>query len=191
MVLARGCSIPLRWGGSISDLPDGFDGAIARGFDPGEANVLCALVIAIPRDLRGQGISKAAVQAMRGLAHAGGFGALIAPVRPNWKDRYPLVPIERYALWRRDDGSLFDPWMRVHEQLGATVVKPEPRSLKVIGTVREWEAWTEMAFPQTGTYWFPGGLATVTIDRARDEGSYWEPNVWMCHMLADIGLEDG
>ena len=38
-----------------------------------------------------------------------------------------------------------------------------------------------MAFPASGDYWFPGGLATVAIDRAADSGSYWEPNVWMHH----------
>jgi hypothetical protein len=31
--------------------------------------------------------------------------------------------------------------------------------------------------------WFPGGLATVHIDREHDRGSYWEPNVWMRHKL--------
>ena len=38
-----------------------------------------------------------------------------------------------------------------------------------------------MAFPQSGDYWFPRGLATLAIDRAADSGSYWEPNVWMHH----------
>ena len=38
-------------------------------------------------------------------------------MRPSWKERYPLVSIERYAGWRRADGLLFDPWMRVHERL--------------------------------------------------------------------------
>jgi hypothetical protein len=38
-----------------------------------------------------------------------------------------------------------------------------------------------MMFPESGDYWFPGGLATVKIDRDADSGSYWEPNVWMHH----------
>jgi hypothetical protein len=109
---------------------------------------------------------------------------VIAPVRPSWKERYPLVPIERYAEWRRSDGLLFDPWMRVHERLGATVLKPEPQSLRITGTVPEWEAWTGMAFPESGQYVFPAGLATVEIDREADVGRYWEPNVWMRHKVA-------
>ncbi len=180
-VLARVRSIPVRWDGTIGDLPAGIDGAIARGFDEGGANVLCALVIMIPRQLQGRGLSARALEAMLEVARRHDLTSLIAPVRPSWKERYPLVPIERYSAWRRADGLLFDPWMRVHERLGAAVLKPEPRSLRITGTVAEWEEWTAMTFPESGTYWFPGGLATLAVDREADQGSYWEPNVWMGH----------
>jgi len=182
-ILARARSIPVRWDATVADLPAGIDGAIARGFDEGGANALCALLIMVPRDLQRRGISGAAVEAMASIARRHGLGSLIAPVRPSWKDRYPLVEIERYAQWRRPDGLLFDPWMRVHERLGADVLKPEPRSLRITGAVVEWEGWTGMTFPESGDYWFPGGLATVEIDRERDQGRYWEPNVWMRHAL--------
>jgi len=168
-VVTRARSIPMRWDGSVSDLPVGIDGAIVRGFDEGEANVLCALLIAVPRDIQGRGISAAALNAMSEIARRHGLGSLIAPVRPSLKERYPLVPI--------------DPWMRVHERLGAVVIKPEPRSLRITGSVAEWENWTGMAFPESGDYWFPGGLATVAIDRDAGTGAYWEPNVWMKHTI--------
>jgi GNAT superfamily N-acetyltransferase len=180
-ILVRARSVPVRWDGTVDDLPAGIDGAIARGFDESGANVLCALVIMIPRDLQGRGLSTRAVEAMLELAHQHGLDSLIAPVRPSWKERYPLVPIERYSAWRRGDGLLFDPWMRVHERLGATVLKPEPHSLRITGTVADWEEWTEIAFPESGTYWFPRGLAPLMIDHEADRGSYWEPNVWMQH----------
>jgi hypothetical protein len=182
-ILARAHSLPLRWGGDVSDLPAGIDGAIARGFEEGGANVLCAMLIAIPSSFQGRGLSPVALQAMRDLANRHRLKALIAPVRPSWKERYPLVPIERYATWKRADGFLFDPWMRVHERGGATILKPEPQSLHITGSVAEWEEWTQMPFPQSGDYWFPGGLATVEIDRKADSGSYWEPNVWMHHAV--------
>src|SRR6188472_1416622 len=180
-ILARARSIPVRWDGRLEDLPGGIDGAIARGFDDRAATALCALVIMVPRDVQSRGLSTKALQAMCELARRHRLGSLIAPVRPSWKERYPLIPIERYASWRRADGLPLDPWMRAHERIGAVVLKPEPRSLRITGTVAEWEEWTEMSFPQTGEYWFPGGLATVEIDRRSDRGRYWEPNVWMRH----------
>jgi len=65
--------------------------------------------------------------------------------------------------------------------LAARIRPAIPRSLHITGTVGEWETWTRMAFPETGDYVFPAGLATVRIDRERDLGEYWEPNVWIIH----------
>ena len=121
-----------------------------------------APVIMVPRDVQGRGVSAAAVRAMGDIARRHGLHALIAPVRPSWKERYPLVPIERYARWRRPDGLLFDPWMRVHERIGATVLKPEPLSLKITGTIAEWQNWTGMTFPTAATTGSPAGLPPCT-----------------------------
>jgi GNAT superfamily N-acetyltransferase len=182
--LVRACTIPLCWDGTVEDLPAGIDGAIARGFEGEDSNTLCALLAAVVPAHQGRSLSRLALEAMRDVAIAHGFGALIAPVRPSWKERYPLSPIERYATWRRDDGLFFDPWMRVHERLGAEVLRPEPQSLRITGAVAEWEEWTGLAFPETGEYVFPRGLAPLAIDREADLGSYWEPNVWMLHTTA-------
>jgi len=180
-ILARARCLPVRWDGTLDDLPPGIDGAIARGFDEGGANVLCAMVIQVPRSLQGRGLSAAALQAMADVGRKHRLSSLIAPVRPSWKDRYPLTPIERYAEWRRDDGLLFDPWLRVHERAGARVLRPEPESLRITGTVAEWEEWVGMQFPEAGAYTFPGGLAPLTVEDGT--GRYWEPNVWMHHVL--------
>lgn len=182
-ILARARSIPVRWNGSVEDLPSGIDGAIVRGFEEPDANVLCALVVVVPRDLQNRGLSALALRAMAEIARRNGLPSLIAPVRPSAKERYPLVPIERYAAWRRHDGLLFDPWMRVHERLGASVLRPEAKSLRITGTIEQWQNWTELHFPDDGDYWFPSGLSTVSIDHSADRGSYWEPNVWMHHPL--------
>jgi hypothetical protein len=182
-ILARARTIPLHWDGTVDDLPQGIDGAVARGFEEGRADTLCALLVAVPRGVQRRGVSASALLAMADIARHHGFTSLIAPVRPSAKEHYPLVPIERYARWRRPDGQRFDPWVRVHERLGATIVRPEARSLRITGTVGEWEEWTGLAFPETGDYWFPGGLATVAIDRSQDRGLYFEPNVWMHHRL--------
>ena len=118
------------------------------------------------------------------LARAHGFASLIAPVKPTLKYRYPITPIERYAGWRREDGLLFDPWMRTHERLGAEILKPERESVRVSGTVSEWEQWTQMTFPESGAYVIPEGLQLLEVDREADVGVYYEPNVWMLHTTA-------
>ena len=71
--------------------------------------------------------------------------------------------------------------MRLHERLGARVGTAVPKSLLITGSVRDWESWTDMVFPESGEYVFPHGLAPLTVDREADVGTYWEPNVWMIH----------
>lgn len=192
-VVAEGHTGPLWWDGTDTTLPTGIDDALEQVFArvaSGEpTNTLCALAAESPREGRARGLADQLLNAMRALGERQGLTHLIAPVRPTFKEKYPLTPIERYATWRRDDGQHFDPWMRVHERLGARVSTPLPESLRITGTVDEWETWTGMAFPETGDYVFPEGLATVHIDRSADRGSYWEPNVWMVH--PDLGAGRG
>jgi len=124
------------------------------------------------------------LELMRDIARRHGLGALIAAVRPSLKERYPLAPIDEYMQWSRPDGLPFDPWLRVHARIGGRILRAEPRSLRISGTVSEWEEWTQMAFPVSGDYVFPHGLALVSIDRAADLGLYFEPNVWVAHDVA-------
>jgi hypothetical protein len=106
---------------------------------------------------------------------------VIAPVRPTWKERYPLIPIEEYLRWRRPDGAHFDPWIRIHERAGGEILAPAPRSMVVCGSASEWEEWTGMAFPADGEYVFPGCLATVRFEGG--VGTHVEPNVWVLHRI--------
>jgi GNAT superfamily N-acetyltransferase len=183
-VVGVGNAIPTAWDGDIASLPDGgVDAVVQARFaeDAPEPTVLCALQILIAPDYRGQGLSGRMIERMAEIGRNHGLDTLIAPVRPNLKHRYPLVPMERYITWRRPDGTHLDPWLRTHERVGAPIVKVAPESMRVPGTVAQWEEWTGMAFPETGSYVVPGALAPVEIARERDEGLYLEPNVWMVH----------
>jgi len=179
--LARGFTLPVAWDGTVDDLPAGIDGAVERSFSGAPANTLCAMAAEVPLRNRNRALSGRVIEAMAALARRERFAALIAPVRPSWKERYPITPIERYVSWTRDDGLPFDPWLRVHARLGGEVLKPEPRSLRVTAPVEEWEAWTGISFPEDGEYVFPQCLAPLTV---RDgDGEYWEPNVWVLHRV--------
>jgi hypothetical protein len=193
VVVAEANTGAFVWDGEDISLPDSFDDVLVQVFADRRAGrratALCALAAKTPRDGRRRGLAVEMLSCMRRLAAGHGLRHLVAPVRPMWKDRYPLTPIERYAGWRRPDGELLDPWMRVHERLGARVSTPLPESLRISGSVAEWESWTGLALPESGVYVFPEGLAPLTVDVAADRCTYWEPNVWMVHPDVDASTE--
>ena len=112
---------------------------------------------------------------------AGLTNGVIAPVRPTWKERYPLIPIGTYIDWRREDGTHFDPWLRIHERVGGEIVAAAPRSMVIQAPASDWHEWTDMAFPSDGEYVFPGGLSTLVVEDGI--GTHVEPNVWMLHTV--------
>jgi len=179
-VIGRGCTIPVAWDGQVGNLSGGVVDALEQGFSrETRPNVLCALVAVVDPGHQGRGLSGLIIGGMAALAARAKLQSLIAPVRPTWKDRHPLVPLEDYMLWERDDGLPFDPWLRLHTRLGAEILAVAPRSLDITGTVPEWEQWTGMRFPRDDDYVVPGAL--VPIRFANGVGRYVEPNVWMRH----------
>jgi hypothetical protein len=184
--LALGNSIPLAYAGSVAELPEeGWDWALRKGIEllqaGGQGNIQCALQVVVFTGNRGKGISGAVVQAMKDIGCAHGLKGMIAPVRPSLKHRYPLNPISSYIGWINELGLPFDPWLRVHVKLGAQVIKPCHKAMRVTGSIADWEAWTGLRFPETGRYIVPGALAPVEVEREQNLGLYVEPNVWVFH----------
>ena len=185
-VVAGGNAVPLAWDGSVDDLPArGVGGAFERAVDGlknGIApNALCAVQASVHQSQRGKQLSGFILNTMRALAGRAGLNVLIAPVRPTLKPMYALTPMEHYVTWTNEAGLMFDPWLRTHQRLGATLLNVARQSMTIPGSVAEWELWTGMKFPETGSYIVPGALSPVSIDCERDEGCYTEDNVWMRH----------
>lgn len=186
-VLAEGHTVPCAWDGTTEGLGEGIDAMIAGAFEARAAGhrptALGVLAAEIKPEFQGRRLADSVLDGMADLARHAGLTHLIAPVRPSLKDRYPIIPIERYVYWTRENGEPFDPWIRVHIRRGARIAKPIPHSMLISGSVADWERWTDMRFPDDGRYTFPAGLAPVEIDHGRDLGSYWEPNVWIVHTV--------
>ena len=186
-VVAGGHSVPFVWDGAPDDLPEHMASVMERAVsarrDQRRPTTLCALAALVGVDQRGQGLSRVILETMRGMAMQWKLDALVAPVRPTLKSAYPLTPMERYVRWTDEEGLPLDPWMRVHARLGAEIALTIPRAMVIAGKVNAWESWTDMRFPDSGSYVVPGALQPVQIDRERDEGRYEDPNVWMIHRL--------
>lgn len=181
-IVAEAHALPIPWDGTVAGLPSGWDEAFELGMTTAVApTALSMLVISVHPGRQGERLGGRMLEASRDAAGRAGLNAVLAPVRPTHKDRYPLIPIERYMQWRRADGSHFDPWLRLHERLGGELIAPAPESYALEGTVAEWEEWTGMVFPEDGDYVVPGMLDRLRVRDGR--GRHVEPNVWVCHRL--------
>jgi GNAT superfamily N-acetyltransferase len=184
-VVAGGWGVPLAWDGTIDDLPDGYDGALARSVEGREAERVASTFVfmaaAVKRGHDRRGLAEQVLDELTRRAAEDGLERVLAPVRPTWKHRYPTFPMSDYATWTREDGLSIDPWIRTHQRMGATVLAPAARSMVIEGTVDDWERWADMPFPATGDYVVPDALGLVHIDRERDRGVYVEENLWVQH----------
>jgi hypothetical protein len=185
-VVAGGWGVPLRWNGTVADLPDGYDGALVRSVEGYEAGVeptaLSFMAAAVRTGETKRGLAGEVLGALRDRAVRAGMGHVIAPLRPTLKHRYPTTPMATFAGWARADGLSIDPWIRTHQRMGARILAPAPRSMVITGTVAEWESWTGMVFPESGPYVVPDALGLVDIDREHDTGTYVEENLWVQHL---------
>lgn len=185
-VVARGRAMALVDRGHLPD--GGLDRAVIWAFNDRhrgqEPNLACAVEIAIDNGHRGQGLSHRMLAALRDAARAAGLPALVAPVRPNQKDRDPTASMADYVGRTRDDGLPVDAWLRVHVRAGAHIVAVAPASMVMVGSLAEWREWTGLPFDRTGEVVVPGALVPVHCRVEHDHAVYVEPNVWVRHGLS-------
>src|SRR5581483_6761939 len=84
------CSVPVEWKGT--PMPDGLDWALGEGVQ-GNPTTLCAVVAGVVPEYRGIGVAETLLRRLGAIAAGHGLDSLVAPVRPTWKERYPLIPI--------------------------------------------------------------------------------------------------
>ncbi len=183
-VAAAGNTIPLH----IDDdgkLPTGWDGALLQGMkdkkDGARANTLCGLVAIVDPAFKGKGMSYKAVGVMKRLLVTLGFNRLIIPVRPTFKENFPDSSIVEYCALKNSDGFSQDPWLRVHQRLGGTIIDFCPESQVIEGTVEQWTIWTGKEFKRSGRFTVPGAMQPVEIDIEKDTGVYIDQAVWVEH----------
>ncbi|MFI1094080.1 hypothetical protein [Streptomyces sp. NPDC020917] len=184
-IVAGGWGVPVRWDGSLDDLPGGYDESLVRAVAlrgaGGQADTLVIAAAQVREDLQGRGLAADMLGRLVSAGERAGLARVIAPVRPTLKARYPLIAMDEFMSWTRADGAPLDPWLRSHLRMGARLLCAAERSMVMRGSVAEWEKWVGLALPASGSYVVPGALSPVVIDRAADRGELVEPNVWVRH----------
>ena len=166
--MARGRTIPFRWDGSLKDFPHGIDAVGLRAVDdPQTPTILSALSAEVVPDQQGKGLSRLVLLAMAEVARqAGGWRLSLPPSARVGRIATPSSPWTGTGVsWKMDDSLPFDPWLRVHARLGATLLRAEPKSMRIEAPVHDWEQWTGMALPGDGDYVFPSGLTALRCPR--------------------------
>ena len=182
-LVAAGLTVPFEWNAGLPP-PSTIDAVVYPARWPLKSTgVICALGVLVRPEYRRQGLSRTILLEMRNLSEKYGLRGVLAPVRPNRKHEYPEESIEAYADRRDEKGRLWDPWLRVHEKLGGERLGFAMSAVSVTGSISEWESWTEMQFPEAGSYSIPQGLVPIKIDHERDQGTYYEPNIWYYHRI--------
>ncbi|MEQ4676524.1 GNAT family N-acetyltransferase [Providencia vermicola] len=180
-------SVPFLWPyGDFSQLAEmGWDAIFnfAMENQQGGEPYISALSVTVDPQYRGHQIPALLINALKHAAKECGAKAIIVPVRPTLKHLYPLQGFDEYCGWKNTQGEPFDPWIRTHWRLGATVLQPVHRSMVITGSIMDWQSWTGMHFPQSGKYIVPNALVPVTVDVQRQQVEYIEPNLWMLHSL--------
>jgi hypothetical protein len=186
-LLGVGISVPLEWNGTVDGLPDGWDGAVSAAAElldrGGRPNAVCALSITLASTATGRGMAAGMVDSLKEAARSIGAEALIIPIRPSLKARYPLTPMRRYLDWRTADGEVFDSWLRLHLRLGAVLLGVSDPAMTITGSIAEWQEWLAQPLPESGDYVIQGGLVPLVVDRDADLAVYREPNVWVSYRL--------
>ncbi|WP_167883067.1 GNAT family N-acetyltransferase [Leptospira barantonii] len=186
-VAGTGKILPFYWDGTWEGLPKGWDEAVLKSAQDWKTKTVCnsasAWSIEIKKEFRGTGLSHSILSELKKNAMSLNISNLFACVRPNQKENFPFESMEEYLERKRPDGFSEDPWVRVHEKAGGKRIRIEERSMYVSGSVEQWETWTQMKFPESGSFAIPGALVPVGIDREKNLGEYVEPNVWFQHKI--------
>jgi hypothetical protein len=76
------------------------------------ATTLSLMAVAVDPAQDKRGLATVVLRELTRRSEEAGLVHVIAPLRPTWKHRYPLVPMAEYATWARPDGLSVDPWSR-------------------------------------------------------------------------------
>ncbi len=165
----------IRWGNE--------DQVIGRAPD-----TLCALDITITPDMQGKGLAVKIIKYLKSIVKDRGLKYFFVPLRPSEKKHSPYLDLQTYIELKGDDGYPVDPWLRTHIRAGGHIVCIAPYSMTIVGTVGQWQDWTNQEIRSSGQTLIDGGLNPLLVSMEHNHAVYVEPNVWIRHPLNSTTL---
>lgn len=180
-------TIPFFWDQDLNQLPDeGWDWLIQKGISDYEEhlrpNCLGGLQIGVSKKYQRKGYSRRIIEHAKNVAFVNEFRNFVIPIRPVLKSKYPLIELTDYIHWKKD-GKTFDPWIRVHLQSGAEIIKKCAKSMAIEKTVEQWEEISGLSILGSGRYIVEGAGSPVDIDVMKNTGVYYDENIWIYYGL--------
>ena len=78
--------------------------------------------------------------------------------------------MEDYIKWKREDGTHFDPWLRVHLGIGGEIKKVSKSAMIITRNVSEWKKIMNKDIQSSGKYLMNGAHCPIEIDLNEDVG---------------------
>jgi hypothetical protein len=168
-----------------------------------ELNCLCLLSATVATEERANGLAKALIESAKQLAKSLNFCLMIAPARPSAKHRFPELSMEEYLalsghrlsqlpseskrLAQADQQNSIpaDPWLKIHLDLGATILNICEQSIEVVGSIDWWQQLLGISFAGKAKIDIAAGLVPLVIDWEKNLATYQEPNIWLKYELSD------
>jgi hypothetical protein len=177
-LVALGWAVPLRWSGAVADLPGGYTESLGQALADLDACVatdtLVVCAVQVRSDLGGRGLAGRLLAGFVEHAVRTGHERGHRPAAPDSQAHPPAHPDRRVRdLDRQQRRAVrpMDPRAPAHGRVGA---RHRAQSQTMTATVAQWEDWTGMRLPATGSYVIPGGLSPLEIDVDADLGTYVE-----------------
>lgn len=176
---------PMHWDGRSETLPSGGWSEMVRGAhlwrqEPKERPQWAgAIGTSILPEAKGKGVALELLRSLKVEALANGYQGMAAPVRPVYRPRAPWCSIEEYAALRLPSGEHFDPWVRIHEEIGGVVEGTCSASARWLAPREDWEEWTGVGLPENGTFLLRDTIGPLEIKGG--EGLLREESIWLIH----------
>lgn len=170
-----------------------FDAATAAYRNRKLAGVNCVVLVGMTVEpaYHGQGIPSILFSALKDAARRLGVKCILGPFRPNAYGQYKAERhvahsnglFEEYCTARSPEGLPRDPWMRAVFRQGVEFLRIEPRSVRVVRSIEEFESFRRRFKPEswyspTADVWECGETPTWYLDRCRGRAVSVEPNIW-------------